>query len=171
LRQVADKARRDERLENLLAALAPLALVLHQQGDRKAALETLTQTLALAEPDDHIRLFVDEGLAMQRLLAEALQQKILPAYTGRLLAAFPEQALSPNPMPTQEEALIEALSERELEVLRLIAQGLPNEAIAQRLYLSLRTVKWHSGNIYSKLGVENRTAAVARARRLGMIDS
>jgi LuxR family transcriptional regulator, maltose regulon positive regulatory protein len=74
-------------------------------------------------------------------------------------------------MPTQEEALIEALSERELEVLRLIAQGLPNEAIAQRLYLSLRTVKWHSGNIYSKLGVENRTAAVARARRLGMIDS
>jgi LuxR family maltose regulon positive regulatory protein len=111
---------------------------------------------------------------MARLLYEALSRGIAPGYVRRLLAAFPviesEQASPPNAEPPASD-LIEPLSERELEVLALIAEGLTNREVASRLFLSLHTVKAHAHNIYGKLGVHNRTQAVGRARALGVLAS
>ena len=99
---------------------------------------------------------------------------IAPDYARRLLAAFPvaepEQAVPPRTRASSDE-MVEPLSERELEVLELIAEGLTNREIASRLFLSLNTVKAHTRNIYGKLGVRSRTQAVARARTLGILPS
>jgi LuxR family maltose regulon positive regulatory protein len=111
---------------------------------------------------------------MACLLYEAVKRGILPDYTSRLLAAFPivepEQA-DPSNTQTPTSELIEPLSERELEVLQLIAEGLSNQEIATRLFLSLHTIKTHTRNIYSKLNAHNRTEAVARARAVGILAS
>ncbi len=142
------------------------ALAFYAQDDLARALAALERALALAEPGGYVRLFLDEGQPMARLLYRAAERGIAPAYTGRLLAAFP--TTEPLPAPSQAQ-LVEPLSERELDVLRLIAEGLSNQEIAQRLFISLRTVKWHSGNIYGKLGVQSRTQAVAKARSMGLL--
>ena len=138
------------------------------------ALQYLEQSLALAEPGGFVRTFVDEGPPMARLLYEALSRGIAPDYTRRLLAAFPvtesAKAAPSNVLPPSD-SLIEPLSERELEVLALLAEGLANREIASRLFLSLNTVKAHSRNIYGKLEVHNRTEAAARARALGLLPS
>ena len=109
---------------------------------------------------------------MASLLYEALNRGIAPDYVQRLLAAFPvlksEEITSAKPQVDQSK-LIEPLSEREIEVLQLIAKGLTNQVIATRLILSVHTVKTHTRNIYSKLGVNNRTQAVDRARTLGIL--
>jgi LuxR family maltose regulon positive regulatory protein len=127
---------------------------------------SLEHALSLAEPEGYVCIFVREGEAVARLLYLAAERGISPEYAGRLLAAFPKW--EPAVQEAQAE-LVEPLSERELDVLRLIAEGLTNQEIADRLVLSLRTVKWHAGNIYGKLGVKNRTQAVARARSLGIL--
>ena len=104
---------------------------------------------------------------MARVLYQAAQQDIHPQYVGKLLAACPiaqRAAVSP---PSRE--MVEPLSSRELEILELVAKGLTNQQIAEQLFLSLATVKWHTHNIYGKLGVHNRTQAVAKARALGML--
>ena len=99
----------------------------------------------------------------------------ISVYVGQLLAAFDagidgkKQARKGPVTRADEPALVEPLSERELEVLGLIAKGLSNQEIAQQLFISLRTVKWHTGNIYGKLAVKNRTQAVAKARTLGIL--
>jgi LuxR family maltose regulon positive regulatory protein len=149
------------------------AMVFQAQGETAQAIARLGQALTLAEPGGFIRIFVDEGLPLARLLYEALARGIAPNYVRRLLSAFPvvepEQASSSKQAPKFE--LIEPLSERELEVLQLIAQGLTNPDIATRLFLSLHTIKAHTRNIYGKLGVHNRMQAVARARALGILPS
>ena len=111
---------------------------------------------------------------MARLLYQALAHEISPAYVRQLLAAFPtpepqraEIARTPDP----DVAWVESLSEREVEVLQLIAEGLKNQEISDRLYLSQNTVKAHNRNIFGKLGVSSRTQAVARARALGILKS
>ena len=109
---------------------------------------------------------------MARLLYEALARGIEPAYVRRLLAAFPVADSEPAALslpPDAEAGLIEPLSMRELEVLQVIAEGLSNQEVANRLYLSLHTVKVHARNIYAKLGVKNRTQAVAKGRTLGIL--
>ena len=134
----------------------------------------LERSLTLAGPRGFIRIYVDEGPPMARLLYEALSRRIAPDYVRRLLAAFPEsepEPTDPSISRAQESDLIEPLSERELEVLQLIAEGLTNPEIASRLFLSLNTVKAHARNIYGKLGVHNRTQAVVRARTLGILPS
>jgi LuxR family maltose regulon positive regulatory protein len=134
--------------------------------------ELLDEALASAEPGGFIRIFVDEGAPMARLLREALSRGVRPAYVRRLLAAFPldeaERAASPATRVAGSR-LAEPLSSRELEVLPLIAQGLSNQEIAARLYLSLHTVKAHARTIYAKLGVSSRTQAAARGRALGYL--
>jgi len=115
---------------------------------------------------------VDEGPPMARLLYEAVTRGIAPEYAQRLLALFPmpePDQDGPSGMQAPEPDLIEPLSDRELEVLHLIAEGLTNPEIASRLFLSLHTVKTHARNIYGKLSVHNRTQAVTRARALGML--
>ncbi|NIQ75433.1 MAG: hypothetical protein GWN67_12460 [Phycisphaerae bacterium] len=135
---------------------------------------TLEQALTLAEPGGFTRIFVDEGPPMARLLYEAVARGIAPDYARRLLTAFPvTEPQQTDPLKTQapESDLIEPLSERELEVLQLIAEGLTNPEIAARLFLTLNTVKVHTRNIYGKLDAHNRTQAVARARALGILPS
>jgi LuxR family maltose regulon positive regulatory protein len=150
------------------------ALAFHAGNDTARAMDVLERALTLAEPEGFIRIFVDEGPPMARLLYEALARGIAPEYARRLLAAFPmpepEQDGSPDTQAPESD-LIEPLSERELEVLQLIAEGLTNPEIASRLFLSLHTVKTHARNIYGKLGVHNRTQAVTRARALGVLPS
>jgi LuxR family maltose regulon positive regulatory protein len=150
------------------------ALVLHAGGETVQAIDPLNRALALAEPSGFVQIFVDEGQPMARLLYEAVARGLVPAYARRLLAAFPasdvDQPGRPDTEPAQAD-LIEPLSDRELEVLQLIAGGLTNREIASRLFLSLNTVKGHSRNIYGKLGVHSRTQAVARARSLGILTS
>jgi LuxR family maltose regulon positive regulatory protein len=168
--QVEAKKWQDERLKVVVLQ----AVAHHARGEQDQALQVLGDALALAEPGGFIRTFVDEGPPMGRLLYEALSRGIELDYVRRLLAAFPfaepEQA---TPLETQapESDLIEPLSERELEVVQLIAAGLTNPEIASRLFLSVHTVKAHTHNIYGKLGVHNRTQAVARARALGVLPS
>ena len=109
---------------------------------------------------------------MAYLLYQALGRGMEPEYVSLLLAAFPaaepELAAAPGPSP-QEAELIEPLSEREIEVLQLVAEGLTNNEIASRLFLSLNTIKGHTRNIYGKLNVHSRTQAVARAQSLGLL--
>jgi LuxR family maltose regulon positive regulatory protein len=134
----------------------------------------LERALALAEPEGYVRIFVDEGPPMAHLLYKAATRGIAPDYARRLLAAFPvaePEKADPSKSQVPESGMVEPLSERELEVLQLIAEGLTNREIAARLFLALNTVKSHSGNIYSKLGVHSRTQAVARARALGILPS
>jgi LuxR family maltose regulon positive regulatory protein len=134
----------------------------------------LAEVVALAAPAGLIRLFVDEGPPMAHLLYEALARGLEPGYVRQLLAAFPtagsEPALS-SPPPDVAAGFVEPLSDREKEVLQLIAEGLTNQEVANRLYLSLHTVKVHARNIYGKLGVKNRTQAVAKAKALGILTS
>jgi LuxR family maltose regulon positive regulatory protein len=144
----------------ILIALATSAL-----GQDEKAMQSLERALNLAESEGFVHIFIDEGKLMARLLYEAASHRIQPEYVGRLLGAF--SATTP-PAP-QQVKVIEPLSERELEVLRLIAVGLSNQAIAQRLVLALPTIKWHTSNIYGKLSVKNRTEAVAKARSLGLL--
>jgi LuxR family maltose regulon positive regulatory protein len=136
------------------------------------ALTTFQSALEVAEPEGYIRVFVDEGEPMAKLLASAIQKGIHPKYAGRLLAAFPDSSQS---QPTKMDFLkhnlnlAEPLSGREIEVLRLIETGLSNKDIAQRLYITVRTVKYHTANIFMKLDVTGRSPAVAKARERGLL--
>ncbi|MGH2533799.1 MAG: LuxR C-terminal-related transcriptional regulator [Thermomicrobiales bacterium] len=149
-----------------IEALALRALAQWKGGDRVGAMTALEQALRLAEPEGYVRLFADLGLPMARLLQEARSRRVMPDYVGRLLAACGDLA-SPA---AGEGTLPEPLSAREQEILRLIAAGLTNQEIADRLVISSETVKKHTGNIYAKLGVGNRTEAAARARALDLLD-
>lgn len=147
------------------------AIVNHTQVNLPAALMLLQHALALAEPEGYIRIFLDEGSSMMQLLREAAARGIMPDYTGKLLAGFEaekrrSEGKSPLP-PTQP--LIEPLSQRELEILHLIAQGLSNRQIGERLFLALDTVKGHNRKIFDKLQVQSRTEAIVRARELGLL--
>src|SRR6185503_5163291 len=160
--QVEAKAWEDERLK----AMVLQAIALHLQGEKDKALQVLEDALTLAEPGGHIRIFVDEGPPMARLLSEAAVRGLMPDYVHKLQAAFEAEALKSDDKSSLPSAgpLIEPLSQRELEVLRLIAHGLSNDEISKRLFLALDTVKGHNRRIYDKLQVQRRTEAVARAR-------
>ena len=135
-------------------------------------MESFEHVLNLAEPKGFIRVFVDEGPPMSSLLYEALNQGVSTEFVQQLLAAFPVTEPKGTVTPksqVDQSGLIEPLSEREIEVLQLIAKGLTNQVIATRLVLSLHTVKTHTRNINSKLGVNNRMQAVDRARTLGIL--
>lgn len=148
------------------------AIALEAMDEIEDVQKTIQQALMLGEPEGYIRMFVDEGAAMGRLLHKAASRGVMPEYVGRLLAAFPDASPIPatrHPAPALEYEIVEPLSERELEVLHFIAEGLSNREIAQKLYLSHNTVKGHARNIYGKLGVNSRTQAAARARILGLL--
>jgi LuxR family maltose regulon positive regulatory protein len=150
------------------------ALAYQAKDDKDQAMTALENALTRAEPGGFIRTFVDEGPSMAQLLLEAVARDIMPEYAQRLLAAFPASEPSQADAVsdrTPETELIEPLSEREIEVLHLIAEGLTNQEVASRLFLSSNTIKVHARNIYDKLGVNNRTQAVARARALGILSA
>jgi LuxR family maltose regulon positive regulatory protein len=144
----------------VLQALAHQAL-----GDIPAALGFLERAVTLAEPEGYVRVFVDEGPPMTSLLRAAAKQGARRDYVRRLLAAA-SGAGHGGPM---EQALIEPLSERELDVLRLLGSELDGPAIARELMVSLNTMRTHTKNIYAKLAVTNRRAAVRRAAELNLL--
>ncbi|MBU3916372.1 LuxR C-terminal-related transcriptional regulator [bacterium] len=170
LQQSIEKGWADERLKCIVL----LAIAQRAHSKKEEAVRLLEEALSLAELGGFIRIFVDEGMPMAQLLSEADSHGIMPDYTAKLLAAFETkvQKSENNPhLPSAQllQPLIEPLSQRELEVLRLIAQGLSNDEIRKRLFLALSTVKGHNRNIFGKLQVQRRTEAIARARELGLL--
>jgi LuxR family maltose regulon positive regulatory protein len=157
------------RIRRLIEILNVRALALRARGDVDGALRSLHRALSLAAPEGFARVFLDEARPMAALLYEAAKRGLEPVYAGRLLAAFAaEGSNSPPPRPTGDR-IVEPLSARELEVLRLLAAGHSNAEIARRLVITLSTVKGHTASIYGKLAVNSRTRAVAEARELGIL--
>jgi LuxR family transcriptional regulator, maltose regulon positive regulatory protein len=160
------------------------ALALASSGNWEPALEKLRAVFPLAEPEGYFRMF-DRGARLDELLEKAGQTGNQQAYIERLFAAFgrlpgqiaPNDGDKPGALPSLKisplpanQVLCEPLSEREVEVLRLIAEGYPNNDIAKQLFIALSTVKRHINNIYGKLGVKNRTQAVQTARKIGLLN-
>ena len=158
------QAEEQNRLRSRIDILVTQALA-YSAKDSVKALAALEQALTLAEPEGYLRIFVDEGKPMAELLSKFKSSK-LQQYANRILAA-----LTPSIHPSSFiiQPLIDPLSDRELEVLRLIAQGLSNQEITQKLVVALSTVKGHNLRIFAKLQAKSRTEAVARARELGLI--
>jgi len=155
-----------------LKVLVLQAVALQAHGDKDQAVYLLLDALALAEPAGFIRLFVDEGTPMAHLLSAAAAQGRMPDLIGKLLAACKaeeQKSEATSYLPPPAQSPIEPLSRREIEVLQLIAQGLSNQEISERLVLALETVKGHNKKIFGKLQVQRRTEAVARARELGLL--
>jgi LuxR family maltose regulon positive regulatory protein len=146
------------------------ALAHHAQGNKAKAFESLKRALSLAEPEGYLRIFVDEGKTMTELLAslnESHKDEGLKEYISKLLSASQKQVENAPASPPQP--LIDPLSQRELEILRLVEQGLSNDQISKKLFVSVSTVKGHNLRIFNKLQAKSRTEAVARARELGLL--
>ena len=155
------------------------SLVLQDDGESTLALECLDDALRLAEPEGYVRIFVDEGEPMRRLLADfqanlfygingPVERKTLhlKEYTGKLLATFD----APSPIAVQvQSTMLDPLSDRELEILHLISEGFSNKEIADQLTLEVSTVKTHINHMYGKLGTHKRTQAIAIAHEYGLL--
>jgi LuxR family maltose regulon positive regulatory protein len=150
----------------MIEALALQALADWRRGDPPGALTRLERALRLADPEGYVRLFVDLGLPMARLLQAARARAVMPDRVMDLLAAC---GASLAAMPQAGGVLPEPLSAREVEVLHLIAAGLTNREIGEQLVIAAETVKKHASSILGKLGVRSRTEAVTRARELGLL--
>src|SRR5438034_5056950 len=174
-------AENQERWSHVIEMKVLQALAYSMRNEEQEALTVLAQAVHLAESESYIRIFVDEGTAMATLLSRLREQKWRKGptpYLDTLLAAFSLESMTHKPLPTglnqprgrlMEQPLVEPLSERELEVLHLVARGDSNQEIAEVLVIALDTVKRHVTHIFEKLGVNNRVQAVARARTLGLL--
>ncbi len=187
LARLLQAAEAQKRRGSALDILLVQALAHEAQGNRPQALAALKGALSLAEPEGYVRIFVDEGEPMRMLIADfrfSIEKQMSSSahaqlgYTGKLLAAFapPVNKQSTTPalaagasVNNPKSEMVEPLSERELEVLRLVARGLSNREISERLFLAVNTVKGHNQKIFDKLQVQSRTEAVARARELGLL--
>ena len=164
LERLLPAAEEGGRTGRVIEILVLRALAHQTLGDIPAALACLERAMSLAEPEGYVRVFIDEGPPMASLLKAAAKQGIARNYVRQLLAAVSE---TKHDRPI-EQALIEPLSERELDVLRLLGTELDGPAIARELMVSLNTMRTHTKNIYAKLAVTNRRAAVRRAAELGL---
>ncbi len=162
LRQAADAG---GRMGSVIEILVLQAIAYQLRGDVAAALEPLGSALMLAEPEVYARVFLDEGPSLAALLEAGMKRGIAPTYARELLTAFgPDK----DRAPTRQD-LIEPLSDRELEVLRLLTTDLDGPGIARELVVSLSTIRSHTKAIYSKLGANSRRAAVRRGEELGLL--
>ena len=179
LDRLLEAAEAGARMDRVIEVLILRALALHAQNDLNAALAALERALTLAAPEGYVRVFLDEGQPMAALLHEAHSHGIAPGYVATLLAAFPTDeertpanSTSRHTGGSQHSALStqsSALTERELEVLRLLAAGHSNQEIAGELVVAVGTVKRHVNNIMSKLQAQSRLQAVTRARELNLV--
>jgi LuxR family maltose regulon positive regulatory protein len=150
---------------NVIDILVAQGLARHARGDLAGSLAALDRAVALAAPEGYVRVFADEGPPMASLLKLAAKERNAPPYLRRLLAAV----VTAGRAALVEQPLVEPLSERELEVLRLLESDLDGPDMARELSVSLATVRTHTRNIYAKLGVNSRRAAVHRAAELGLL--
>ena len=159
------------RIGSVIEILLLRALAHHVDGQAPAALASLQRALSLAEPEGYARLFLDEGSAMVALLAAAAEEGIAPAYVRTLLQAVTEAPSGAGRARTAAATgrMVEPLSDRERDVLRLLATDLTGPEIARELVVSLNTVRTHTRNVYLKLGVSGRRAAVRRAEELDLL--
>ena len=164
LERLLQAAEEGGRTGSVIEILVLLALAHQMDGDIEGALTSLERALVLAEPEGYVRIFVDEGPPMAALLAAAADRGTSPDYVRRLASSSDAEV---RVAPKQD--LIEPLSERELEVLRLLGSDLSGPDIARELVVSLNTVRTHTKSIYAKLGVNSRRAAVRRADELGLL--
>jgi len=157
--------------DKLLRTIILQAFALHAHGEDEQAILVLKEALTLAESGGLIRIFIDEGTPMNVLLSKAATQGVMPNFVNKILGAFKttEKRDEGKSIQPSTQLLIEPLSEREMEILQLIAQGLSNREISERLFLALNTVKGHNRRIFKKLQVQRRTEAVARARELDLL--
>ncbi len=155
------------RTGSVIEILVLRAIAFQGKRDVAQALSFLERAMALAEPEGYVRVFLDEGEPMARLLHQAQAHHLETAHLPQLLSALPRTSDTAAPTP---QPLLEPLSARELEVLKLIAAGHSNEEIAAKLIISVKTAKRHISNIYGKLGVKSRTQAVALARELKLTE-
>jgi LuxR family maltose regulon positive regulatory protein len=181
LEPLLSRAEQQERWSHVIEMKVLQALAHALRDEEQEALTVLAQVVDLAEPEGYIRIFADEGAAMATLLSRMRDQgrKQGPTpYLDALLATFSSERIMHHPHTPRsslpggrllEQPLIDPLSERELEVLQLIARGDANQEIADQLVITLDTVKRHVTHIFEKLGVHNRVQAVARARALGLL--
>lgn len=174
LDKLIESAEASHRNGELLVYLALQALACYASGKHDLALTQLSRALALAKPEGYIRTFVDLGPAMHELLRIAATKDIDPSYTAILLSALPATPASEKQIPTygsRSSAMsqIDALTDREMQILRLMSARLSNRELAGELYLSVNTVKWYARSIYDKLGVANRREAGLRAKELGLL--
>lgn len=173
LERLLSAAEEGGRKGSVIEILVLQALAHQAQDNVPAALDPLARTLTLAESEGYVRMFVDEGRPMATLLEKMARKGNVhvQAYLRKLLAAYgpPDGARETPRQAAGAEGLLDPLSERELEVLRLIAQGLSNREISKRLFRALSTIKGHNQTIFEKLQVQSRTEAVARARELELL--
>jgi LuxR family maltose regulon positive regulatory protein len=171
LARLASGAETGGRIGRLIEILILQAMALQSQSKTSRALTVLEESLTLAEPEGYVRLFVDEGAPVAALLHQAADRGFTPDYVSKLLAAFGDLGTDVPPIEKRSspQNLIEPLTERELELLQLVAEGLSNREIAAKLFIALGTVKSHIHNIYGKLNAQNRVQAVARANELGLL--
>ena len=174
LERLRQKVEAENRTGSLIEILALQAIALQTQGEVDQALATLERALSLAEPENYVRTFIDEGEPMAKLLHLAASRGIAKKYVKKLLASFriyseSQPRVSPAEGATAPSPLIEPLSKRELELLRLIVAGMSNREIAQKLFIGEGTVKTHINHIYGKLDVQSRTQAIGRARELELL--
>ena len=167
LTRLEDHAKRINATTTLFKMLIIRALFTARQADEALALATLERAVHLAEPGGFIRQFVDLGSEMADMLRQLQERGVSPGYIARILAAYP--AAEPVRLLVAQENLIEPLTNRELEILALLAARKTNQEIADELVISLSTVKQHTHNIYQKLQVKNRRHAVAKAAEFGLI--
>jgi LuxR family transcriptional regulator, maltose regulon positive regulatory protein len=165
LERLLNAAEDGGRTGSVIEILLLLALAHQMQGDIPVGLKPLKRALTLAEPEGYVRLLVDEGEPMAILLENAMNQGIALTYIRHLLRAF-GKGEDKTPI---SQGLAEPLSERELEVLRLFATDLNGPEIARELTVSLSTLRTHTQNIYTKLGVNSRRAAVRQAEDLNLL--
>jgi LuxR family transcriptional regulator, maltose regulon positive regulatory protein len=166
LERLIQLAESDGRLGLYIEALGIEALVHWRRGETTNAMTSLERALRLAQHEGYMRLFIDLGLPMIRLLQEVHSRRVMPDYVTKLLATFSPDVL---PAHSAQDWISEPLTSREQEILQLLAAGLTNQEIAKELVISPETVKKHTGSIYSKLNVSNRTEAAARARVLNLL--
>jgi len=164
LARLLDAAENGKRLGSMIEILTLQALACQAQGDLPLALERLERALTLAEPEGYLRIFVDEGPPIAPLLREVAKRGMAQNYINQLQRAFKGVKRTSSGQP-----LVEPLSERELEVLRLLRTELSGPEIASHLMVSLSTMRTHTRNIYSKLGVNNRRSAVRRAQEIELL--
>jgi len=169
LERLRRAAQDGSRTGSVIEILVLQALSQQATGETTAALAALQQALALAAPEGYVRIFVDEGEPMGSLLRRAATGGGATAYINRLLAALDKSGRTPGADRPAKQALIDPLSARELDVLRLLGTDLDGPDIARKLFLSLNTVRTHTKNIYAKLGVNNRREAVRRGSELELM--